>query len=73
MNGRGIYMIVYLARDKDNELCIYGNKPTRTRRCFWSGGEGRLVVTDASCSLAHLDITWETEPVAFNLIRQGES
>ncbi len=53
---------MYIARDKNNDLYLFNELPTRGSECWWapSGVDGTYLRLDKSLCL---EITWDSEPV----------
>lgn len=56
--------MAWLARDKDNDLYVYTDKPIRDKRGLWtSDSDFAKLSDDADERLTNKTITWEDEPV----------
>ena len=56
--------MAWLARDEDNDLYVYTDKPIRDKRGFWtSDSDFAKLSDDADERLTNKTISWEDEPV----------
>ena len=53
---------MYLAREKNNDLYLFYNKPHRGRECWWAeeGVDGTYLKIEKKL---YPEVTWESEPV----------
>jgi hypothetical protein len=58
---------MYVARDKNNDLYLFADLPTRGRDCWWSqsGVDGTYLRLDKSL---YPGLTWESEPMRVSLV-----
>jgi len=58
---------MFLARDKNNDLYLFDKFPIKGSECWWAetGVDGTYLRLDKSL---YPEITWETEPVAVELV-----
>jgi hypothetical protein len=59
-------MPFYVARDKSGELFLFGDRPQRSRDCWWAevGVDGTYVRLVNSM---FPDVTWESEPLPVSI------
>jgi hypothetical protein len=57
---------MFLARDKNNELYLFDELPTRGKECWWAekGVDGTYLRLDTA---RFPEVTWESEPLAVTL------
>lgn len=62
---------MYLARDKDNDLYLFNERPHRSKDCWWAstGIDGTYLKMDKSL---YPEVTWDSEPLAVALVIQTE-
>jgi hypothetical protein len=55
-------IIMYLARDKDNQLYLFNELPQRGNECWWAetGVDGTYLKLDV---VLYPEVTWESEPL----------
>lgn len=58
---------MYLARDKNNDLYLFYDRPHRGTECWWaeSGIDGTYLKMEKSL---YPEVTWDTEPLAVALV-----
>ena len=57
-------MIIWIARDKNGELFLYWEKPTRRKTIFGTPGAFGAIRLD---SILYSEVTWENSPVKMEL------
>lgn len=64
-------MNFWVARDKDETLVFFYNKPRRAVD-FWEDTDefGYFEIGDQQCEPLFTEITWESEPVEFTLTKK---
>lgn len=57
---------MYLARDKNQDLYLFADRPQRGTECWWSekGLDGTYLKLDKSL---YPEVTWDSEPLAMVL------
>ena len=57
--------MAWLARDENNDLYVYTDKPIRDKRGLWTSDSefAKLSDDDADERLINKTITWEDEPI----------
>lgn len=62
---------MYLARDKDQDLYLFNDLPSRGRDCWWAEGslDGSYLKLDKNL---YPEVTWESEPLPVRLIKASE-
>lgn len=63
---------MYLARDKNNDLYLFNERPVRGSECWWAekGVDGTYLRLDPAL---YPEISWETEPIPVKLTMGEES
>ena len=58
---------MYLARDKNNDLYLFNERPQRGNECWWAeaGIDGTYLRLDKSL---YPEVTWDTEPLPVGLL-----
>ncbi|MBN1140191.1 MAG: hypothetical protein JXB25_00115 [Deltaproteobacteria bacterium] len=58
---------MYLARDKNNDLYLFGRKPVRGKECWWAEGgiDGSYLKMENSL---YPQVTWDSEPLLVALV-----
>ncbi|MHB1399135.1 MAG: hypothetical protein ACYDAI_12125 [Trichloromonadaceae bacterium] len=62
---------MYLARDKNNDLYLFYDRPHRGTECWWaeSGIDGTYLKMEKSL---YPEVTWDSEPLAAALVVQSD-
>lgn len=62
---------MYLARDKDNDLYLFYQRPKRGNECWWaeSAIDGSYLKLDKSL---YPQVTWDSEPLEVTLVIPSE-
>ncbi|AJY71792.1 hypothetical protein RW64_20730 [Geobacter sulfurreducens] len=62
---------MYLARDKNNDLYLFNERPVRGNECWWAekGVDGTYLRLNPAL---YPEISWETEPIPVKLIIEEE-
>lgn len=55
-------LILWIARDKDGELCLYTQEPERNGDSFWYGNYPYEHTYIKLCNLLFPEVTWENSP-----------
>ncbi|MBJ6724923.1 hypothetical protein [Geomesophilobacter sediminis] len=63
---------MYLARDKNNDLYLFADLPTRGRDCWWAeaGIDGTYLRLKNSL---YPEVSWESEPRKVSIVMDTES
>jgi len=62
---------MYLARDKNNDLYLFYDRPHRGRDCWWAetGVDGTYLKIEKS---QYPQVTWASGPLAVDLVVQSD-
>ena len=62
---------MYLARDKNDDLYLFSERPRRGNECWWAetGVDGTYLKIEKSL---YPEVTWDSEPLAVTLLIQPD-